>query len=398
MATTYTLTPAEYERTAERIANINDRAVKRGFTGRVDIAGETVTVQERDRVTGETWDEIYIKTTITGAPPSYGGWTLLAAIDALPISENPHDGHTFVLRYAPGVDDSTIDRSDLEAGRCQHCRTRKTNRLYTYLVRHAETGELKQVGSTCIRDFTGWDTHPVFIRTDALEDEILETSSGTADSARSPRDVLAVAHAAVRAFGWVPTRLEDLKPSTRTIVEAYFYGRSAADNELRDQLRAAVQHGKTQAATIINTLTSELTEASEYEVNLVAALRAAWVQPHHTGLVASAVNAYDRLLGDKARRNAQPDRSAVTHHGTVGEKLTVTGAISRIITVESLYGDREMVIIENDTIVVKTLSSARWVYQVDVGETVTICGAVKAHEHYRDIPQTVLTRTKLQET
>ena len=40
---TWTLTPAEYAATVAKVAAINKRAAKRGFTGRFELSGTTVT-------------------------------------------------------------------------------------------------------------------------------------------------------------------------------------------------------------------------------------------------------------------------------------------------------------------------------------------------------------------
>ena len=137
------LTPAEYAATVERAASINARATKRGFTGRIEVTGTTREVSETDQA-GLNRTYLVVDTEITGEAPCYNGWTFLAAVDTVETA----DGADFVIRSAPGVEESGVDRSALEAGRCQHCKSIRSNRKYTYLVRNVETGKTVQVGSS----------------------------------------------------------------------------------------------------------------------------------------------------------------------------------------------------------------------------------------------------------
>lgn len=392
---TWELTPTEYERTADKIEAINRRAARRGFTGRIDLTAHTTIRYEHDECTGESREQVYIQASITGEAPCYGGWTFLAAVDALPAADN-WDENVFVLRYAPGAEETAGDREHLHAGWCDHCRTRNGNRRYTYLVRNTDTGELKQVGSTCIRDFTGWNGNPVFLSLREVEDKLDDITSSGGCAGETPANVIAAAYAAVQEFGWRPAYYHS--NTTRDAVTAYYYGRSRADGELRTAMRPHMDTGREQAPVIIDTLRQELTGTPGYEANLLAALSAAYVEPGQFGILVSAVSAYDRLMGRKAREAAQPDRSQVTHQGTVGEKITVTGTITRCQLVDGFRGGVSLfIIIENTTTVVKTVTTAAWAmddHEMDTGTEVTVTGTVKAHTDYRGTPQTVLTRTK----
>ena len=120
----WALTPTEYAATVERAAKINARATKRGFTGRLDIVGTEREVTKRDSA-GLSITSLVIDTEITGDAPCYNGWMFLAAVDTVETA----DGAAYVLRAAPGVQPSTLDRSALLPGQCQHCHTIRKNRI-----------------------------------------------------------------------------------------------------------------------------------------------------------------------------------------------------------------------------------------------------------------------------
>lgn len=388
--TTYKLSPDAYAATTAKIGQINQRATKRGFTGHLTYSVEWRTEREHDPYSTQSWDAVYAYTTITGDAPCYGGWTFLAAVDTLP-SDDP-DQPEYVLRYAPGVQPTDIDRANLVCGRCQHCNTAKRNRKYTFLLRHTDTGQTMQIGSTCIQDFTGWQGKPIFVSVSDVDHEVEgHTSGGLAG--QSPVDVVTVAYAAVRELGWTPASHQHGFP-TKEVVLNYFYGRSSQDTALREQLAPWIAEGWEKAPQILETLRTELAGEPGYEANLIAALRALYVEPKQYGLVVSAISAYDRLMGRKARQGTEPDRSQVVHQGTVGEKLTVRGIVTRCLPVHSAYGTTTLVILETGTTVIKMFTTAKWVDDIETGHQVTLLGKVKAHEHYQGIPQTVLTRCK----
>lgn len=390
------LSPAEYQATVERFAKINARAAKRGFTGHLSIAGIEREVTERDSA-GFILSYIVMDTTITGEAPCYNGWEFLASVDTVELE----DGPGYVLRTAPGVSAAALDRSNLLPGQCQHCHATRSNRIYTYLVRNIETGETVQVGSTCIKDFTGWDGKPTFINTDELAHELDNLGGGPAFITEyTPETVVALSWGISRLYGWTSSASAyEGHPATRNLVEAYLYGNSKADNELRTEVGPAITANQDQAKTIIATLLEELTEDGGYGSNMLVCLRGAHVHARHMGLVVSAVAAYEKVTGARIQRETKKAAAKNSKFaGTPGEKITLTGRITRLLPVENNFGytttTSMLVIIEDDTTVAKMFTTAKWAFSVNQGDEITISATIKDHEDYQGIKQTVLTRPK----
>lgn len=396
---TWALTPEEFAATKDRAEAINARAVKRGFTGRIEVTGSTREITETDEA-GLSRTRLVVDATISGEAPSYNGWTFLAAVDSIPTES----GNDFVLRTAPGVEESGVDRAALAPGRCEHCNTVRANRRYTYLVRH-ESGETRQVGSTCIKDFTGWAGKPVFISLDELTDDLTDFLGGFASSGPeyTPETVVAAAWAISRLFGWVPA--SGASP-TRSLVTSYLYGTSRADRELRQEIAAEVVAAADMAKVIIPALLDGLDGASDYVLNLKTLLRASHVEHRHMGIVVSAVAAYERMTGETARRKAEAEERArnqveAQYAGTVGEKITVTGTVTRLKPVEGSFGYNPttsmLVIVEGGTTVAKMFTTAAWAWEIEQGDEITVTATVTAHEDYQGVKQTALVRPKLTE-
>lgn len=388
---TWTLTPDQYRATAEKISTINRRAERRGFTGRLEVTG-VHTTEQIGRYAEPVHERAIVLTTLTGTPPAYAGWQLLAAIDTLPTAAG---GHEFILRGAPGVDDGTIDRSQLQPGACEHCHTVRANRKHTYLVRHLDTGTIKQVGSTCLKDFLGWTGTPVFLSlTDTAAE--LEAGFGAGVDEYTPQTILTYAYAAIEAFGWAPASFDQ---PTKTIVDDALFGRGRRVEEIRAALRPHLDAGAVLAPHVIDDLLQHLTGDHGYEANLTAALRAASVGPRELGLLCSAIPAYRRLHGARelaARKQTVPDQWL----GQEGDKLTVSGTIVTDLTIDgyAYNSTQRLLVIASTHGTVKVVTAAAWSYEVTAGDHVEVAGTVKAHELYRGHKQTRLVRPRRLDT
>ncbi len=388
---TWILTPDQYHATVDKIAAINQRAQRRGFTGRLEVTG-VPEVEKVGQYPHPVRERVVYRTTLTGNPPAYAGWQLLAAIDTLPTEAG---GHEFILRCAPGVDDVDVDRSRLRPGACDHCHTTRPNRRHTFLVRHVTDNTHKQVGSTCLKDFLGWAGTPVFLSLAAAAED-LEAGFGVGAEEYTPATVVAYAYAAIEAFGWAPSSFD--RPTKAVVDEALFgHGRSAA--QTRAALDPHLSAGAELAPQIIADLLDHLTADHGYEANLAAALRAASVGPRELGLLCSAIPAHQRLTGTldvAARRQAVPDQWI----GQEGEKVTVAGAITTDLTIDgyAYNSTQRLLVLATSQGMVKLITAAGWAYETRTGEEIVVVGTVKAHEFYRDQKQTRLVRPRRVDT
>lgn len=82
--------------------------------------------------------------------------------------------------------------------------------------------------------------------------------------------------------------------------------------------------------------------------------------------------------------------------GEPGDKVTVSGTIEQLTSIEGQYGtSRLVVLVTAERVTVKTFTTAGWAWEVDKGDTVTITGTVKKNEEYKGVTASVLTRCKL---
>ena len=136
---------------------------------------------------------------LEGEPPALAGWTLAAVVD--------HRGGAPRLRVASAAA-PVLDPRRFREPRCDHCRLRR-GRVETFVVWHAATQRLRQVGTGCLRDFLGGHDPERLCR--QAEYVLLARESIAAAAGPPPvaGDEVAVetfaAHAAMvlRTHGWV---------------------------------------------------------------------------------------------------------------------------------------------------------------------------------------------------
>lgn len=383
---TWFLNSEELAATRAKVAKLQQRAVRKGFTGRIELAA--VPASRSNQSAGGLPVTVHgFDVTITGEPPRYQGWRFVAAVDAV-------EGGT-ILRYPPGST-SQVSNDQIRAGECDHCHTTRDRRS-TVLVAHDDTGQVLQVGRSCLKDFLGHSTLPVFLTTDEVANTLGGGLTGTA-AAWDVHSVLTYAAAAVEAFGWTPaSAAEHGRVPTRDVVRLALTGGRGAD-QLRDQLAPHLSEAIARAPQIRTDLLAGLTGDSGYEANLATVLRGESVEARHLGLAVSAITAHQRLSADRARETSRREAAeTVDYAGTVGEKVTLTGTVRTAMRVDGFTyrsPDQVLLVVDCGAAVAKMTTSAAWAYPLKVGDPISVTGTVKTHTEWNGIKQTVLTRPK----
>ena len=96
------------------------------------------------RDTGERRGE-RARVVLEGEPPTLAGWTLVAVVD------HRDDEPTLHIVSSPAL---ALDPRRFREARCDHCGLRR-RRAETFVVWHAATRRVRQVGSGCLAEFLG---------------------------------------------------------------------------------------------------------------------------------------------------------------------------------------------------------------------------------------------------
>lgn len=113
--------------------------------------------------------------------------------------------------------------------------------------------------------------------------------------------------------------------------------------------------------------------------------------PKHTGILASAVQARARALGqDLIRKREQENRAASKHVGVIGERVSFALTVERVADVDTQYGTLHIHTlrdVDGNALVWKTASK-----RLEVGAAVTGKCTVKKHADWKGEAQTELAR------
>jgi hypothetical protein len=211
--------PAQREAFAKRLTTLNKKCVRFGLAELV--AGEPTEVLYRrvdsydndGALRSSSWKEhsgkidgrytyaTFLHITITGPVVKSGDWKVVAKLEAL-------GSGILTLATTGDVAHTAAAHAISQSGpiRCEHCNA-KRHRKDSFVVVSAD-GAYKQVGTTCLKDFTGIDpARALFLAALHTEfsgwDEAERLVGGSVIPSYSSTAVIAASLHAIRAWGWV---------------------------------------------------------------------------------------------------------------------------------------------------------------------------------------------------
>jgi hypothetical protein len=251
------------------------------------------------------------------------GWTLQAVI-------KPLEGTTRTLISRIGDAADMPDRMRNTGMHCDHC-GQSRDRNFVVAMRNNESGNWKQVGGSCLADFTGRSASNLAASTeyianwwksadlDSLEEEE-PTERGT--YYHEPDDVLLAAlHVIGQDGAYISKAKEEesggmLRSTARSV-------RELLERPLEKEVKGS-EANRAKAAEV-KAWAAALPEANgrQYLDNLAAIGQATGIHPKHVGLLASAIPMYERAQEERvaAERAKLPAASDPGHFGQPGDRI-----------------------------------------------------------------------------
>lgn len=371
---------------AEKLDKLNKRAAKLG----VEPVGFTPheTVEKNLGTKNKPEWVVFQHVAVRGTSPKLAGWQFAATLE--------HDENGVIVRRLPALAESV----NLHAFRtadptnCDQCHQRR-RRTDTYVVYHVTSGALKQVGSSCLKDFLGgqsperiasWLTFVADLLDD-LEDSESEFYGGSAPARESTLFYMTHVACMIRTNGWTSRG------------QAYDFGGyatadAAADN-IFNQAKQTTYKGVRQwvdpteadartasdAIEFVRALDESELE-SDYVYNLFTSLKGESVAKRQYGIAASAIKFHGKAIETKIKSEKRAESNYI---GTVGQKkFSVDVTITKIVSIEDRYsyngGTKPLYcMIDANGNVVQWFASS-WIDGMDVGVEGTIVGTIKAHD------------------
>jgi hypothetical protein len=355
---------------------------------------------------------------ITAPPARLAGWDFLAVVE-------PMTGGN-LIRQVPGAE---VAEGELDAWRtgsiaCDHCKTAR-HRKETFILRRegAQAGDTgfawyREVGRQCLAAFLGGRSAAEIVDRLSWERRVREAGGdeysnggGSAPIVYDPVEFLVWCCAIARLDGFVtkgqaaasdPNGLGVGLRATASVVESML-GDPPGDSRARQEWKEARERYTPQEDDIVRaqrTLTwaRALPGRSDYEKSLQLVASQGTLQPKHAGILASAVPAYARELGEQVRRQA---RGAGEHYGAIGDRMELDLVIEKRIPIPGYRDGQSATIITFHGAAGSDTAGLAFVWRTSVdgigavGDRVRLKGTIKAHTEYKGERQTELKNCRV---
>lgn len=384
-----------------KIAQANKRLAKAGLDARFEISYADFEVKNNvahvDHSVISNHAAVYVcepwvRATLTGPLTlRHGHFTFVARLVAEEAGITVHSapGHE-LSGYSPRGDNA-----------CDHCEVERS-RTRLYLVRDDRDGSIIQLGHSCIELYTGVSPKGLWALT--FDEELACFTRDDLGGGFGPRHygapvdvVLAYAFAhSDKGRSYVPSGMYSQTSTVSKVRTSLFVDINKLHDADREYYRAkaaeAAGHlADTDLLAAIKSSVCGTAADSDYGRNLRVLLAGESVSGKNVGILGSLVKVYARQQQIEAERNAHPVVAGFL--GDVGARIKdITATAKTVVYRDGDWGTTTfLVAIADDghTIVWK----AHKALDIEAGQRFTIAAAtVKAHDTYKHIDQTVITR------
>ncbi len=319
-----------------------------------------------------------------GQPPKIAGWGFVASID--------HTNKGNILRGVPGGGGVPAKYRTAKPV-CEHCNQDRM-RNNTFVLRH-DSGETKQVGRTCLKDFLGHQSAEHMAGVAANTWEVFREAGGddflgdgeTRTHYVETKTYLRHAAADIRQFGWTSRAAAEERGQVSTADSAAT--RMHQDDKLEPEDIALAD----AALEWAKSLQEEKTLGSDFLHNIGVVAKMDGITIRQFGIAAAIIIAYQK---DQEEARAKVDTLPSAYQGAIGQRGKFTGlTLNAVIPIEGYYGMTYLHhFADADGNQFKWFASSN---AMSVGQTYDIDATVKGHEEYKGTLQTVLTRAKISE-
>ena len=417
---TYQIAEVLMSELRSKLATVQKRCAKYGCNFSYAEIGE----EYREIENPETHDLVrfkFITVEVSGTVLAESGWRYIATVDSI-VDQDTQESKNIIRQYDFTV--TVPDRYQTTACRCEHCNSVR-RRNHTHILYNEAKDEFKQVGSSCLKDFTGSMTaehvasvlswYDLFAQAADVDEWEEEFKHRAFDSVSNQyfqiKPILLWAIACVDKYGY--TSYDNAYgPLTVTGERAFhYYLQDVGKSEKRDSQQIVVDRKATlqpedpkriaeRDAMIewaVNMDIDDEDSFASYYKKLKQVVASEYIRDGEANLLASLVPTYRNYLKRQAaaavRAEADAKRKLSQFVGNIGDRIDVEIESGRLVTTfDTMYGVTYLFeFVDTCGNILKWFASCDCAYE---GKT-HLKGTVKAHEVYQGNNETVLTRCKV---
>ena len=376
----------------KKLATLNKKG-KRAGTGELNLIEVSQTTDTQPDGTVLIKKQVVVE----GEPPRIAGWTFLARLD----HNTDPTGASNLVYVMPGQTIPAEMRG--LAANCEHCGWQRRRRD-TYILREDATGDLKQVGRTCIQEFIGLDPEKVLAHAERLRklyDNVRDAESEPLDPSAMAdfRNVdletfLAFVAREIRLNGWRSSKeaFNNGGKSTKAVVwdtMSPVGGMSTVQRNLLlkkedwETARAAIRWAKHQDKG-----------RNDFTHNLVTIAEAGYIDHKAAGTAAYIVEGYRRDVQKKT--TPQRDLSGSKHFVEVGTRFDTDVEIifKRPVNGFNWTSTLVQMLTPEGNLIINFDYNGK--LDLDVGTKLRIRATAKKCDEFKGVKQTVVNRVQVQ--
>lgn len=384
---TYEIYEGNMDRLSKKLTTIQNKCSKYGCEFHFEELGETFR-NVKDEDSGEIRTARFITVDVSGKA-QISNWEFIATIEhSKPIN--------IIRSFRPEVEIPehfyTVDTY------CEHCRTRRY-RKDTYIVRNTETGEFKQVGKSCLRDFTGGLSAEQVASYISWFDEIIKGEAVEPGFKRydSTEEILQNAVESVRLYGFTKTEVYDGAVSTKQIVLEQVRQFGSYDKRITDDGFNPDHRGNAEKTKAIMAWVESLPQELGYISNLKATLARPYCETRDVGIICSAVASYNREMEYQARKAREMKQASKSQWvGNEGDRIELHNLSVRLLSSwDGMYGITYLYKFIDEQGNVFTWKTGKWLGVTDEITPdlhINLRATIKKHSEFNRELQTELTR------
>ena len=290
---------------------------------------------------------------------------------------------------------------------CEHCNSRRA-RKDTYIVMNQVTGEFKQVGKSCLKDFTNGLDAAAISHYYSFFDELIkgeEPMGGCRiEQHYDLKEFLSYVSECIRCFGYVKRDGYSRATCDRAFdywcVDHGFTRWMHKDIEVQLKHEMEIHAFNAKSDRIIQEVNTALDwiaeqeESTNYMHNLKVVCSLEYCSYGNLGIAASLFPTWNRELAYKKKEEARKTADSISEHvGEIGQRITFKIASATCLTSwETDWGITKLFKIVDETGNVFTWKTSAYP-EFEKAEKIT--GTIKAHTEFRNCKQTELTRCKV---
>lgn len=330
----------------------------------------------------------------------YENWIVIAVLDHHEVGNVIHlvEGE-----WRPSAELALPSRFRTAKSFCEHCNTMRS-RNKTVVIYNTQTKQFKQVGTTCLREYTGGIDADMIAAFEECTKEPTEFTGFTSHSKWyiDIKNFLAGVVASSSLYGYISkSRAREInEENNKTTVEATcdltvrLMSKTSVEKEWKDIYES--DDTKTFVEEALEWIKNLNAESYSYFDNLKVVCSAKLVELKNIGYAASLIASYkNHLKAEKKLKEAEKQNEMYHYYRNVDDKVSLQGNLACVANYDTQFGTMYVYkMIQSSCIFV--WKTSKYLGIEDSGKEVIITGKIKEQSEFRGVRQNILTRCKVE--